>query len=152
MTSNCLLTSAMETRWIVSGSPCQRKLWSPINVILSINFLKRNSQYTHVISHFWHILVCRHTEATTPNGTIQPIARNNTGPSKNCFFTIRAPYEHQIQISCPVVNLTDLTSYFEVSQHTYNLHVTFAWFLKLQYDPSRKVSVFKITFDFLRYL
>ena len=60
------------------------------------------------------VLVCLDEEATTANGTIQPIA-GDVGPPRRCRFVINAEAGKQIQISCSVVNLAGDTSFWRVS-------------------------------------
>ena len=58
--------------------------------------------------------VCLDEEATTTNGTIQPIA-GDVGPPRRCRFVINAEAGKQIQISCSAVNLAGDTSFWRVS-------------------------------------
>ncbi|EFX73649.1 hypothetical protein DAPPUDRAFT_252947 [Daphnia pulex] len=48
--------------------------------------------------------LCRHGQATSANGTIQPLAGNLS--QRRCSFSIVAPPEYQIEFSCSAINLT----------------------------------------------
>jgi hypothetical protein len=51
---------------------------------------------------FWiWILVCRDTNSTAANGTIQQLPR---AASDGCSFTIQAPPDQRIQLSCSVID------------------------------------------------
>lgn len=58
---------------------------------------------------------CQHGMATTANRTIRLIDGMTAGEWRYCFFYIVAPVDHQIQFSCPAVQLTTNTSTFTMS-------------------------------------
>ncbi|XP_046640904.1 uncharacterized protein LOC124326233 [Daphnia pulicaria] len=56
---------------------------------------------------------CRDIVARTANGTIQPLT-GDPGPLRECSFSIYAPPDQQIQISCSTLNLTSPGSYLRM--------------------------------------
>ncbi|XP_046448174.1 cell wall protein DAN4-like [Daphnia pulex] len=63
--------------------------------------------------------VCRDTTSTATSGSIQPLDGLTpvaTGPPKICTFTITAPTDQHVQMSCSLANLTVITN---VSNDTY---------------------------------
>ncbi|EFX82408.1 hypothetical protein DAPPUDRAFT_316760 [Daphnia pulex] len=63
--------------------------------------------------------VCRDTTSTATSGSIQPLDGLTpvaTGPPKNCTFTITAPTDQHVQMSCSLANLTVITN---LSNDTY---------------------------------
>ncbi|XP_046633691.1 location of vulva defective 1-like [Daphnia pulicaria] len=62
--------------------------------------------------------VCRDTTSTVASGSIQPLDGLKpvaTGPPKTCTFTITAPTNHYVQMSCSLANLTVTSIFFNTS-------------------------------------
>lgn len=60
--------------------------------------------------------MCRHGEATSSNGTIQPLGNTTgAGQTMECMFSVIAPLDQRVQMVCSDVNLMTSTSYLGVS-------------------------------------
>jgi len=62
--------------------------------------------------------VCGDTTSTATIGSIQPLDGLTpvaTGPPKNCTFTITAPTDQRVQMSCSLANLTIISTSFNDS-------------------------------------
>ncbi|EFX80762.1 hypothetical protein DAPPUDRAFT_243328 [Daphnia pulex] len=62
--------------------------------------------------------VCRDTTSTAATGSIQPLDGLTpvaTGPPKTCNFSITAPTNHSVQMSCSLANLTVTSIFFNAS-------------------------------------
>ncbi|KZS19920.1 Uncharacterized protein APZ42_013525, partial [Daphnia magna] len=60
--------------------------------------------------------LCRHGEATSLNGTIQPLGNTTgAGQTMECMFSVIAPLDQRVQMVCSDVNLMSSTSYLGVS-------------------------------------
>ena len=65
---------------------------------------------------FLYLPVCRHTESRTADGTIQPLNNDITGPPRECAFSIIAPVDQFLRISCSFANFTSPRNFVRVSQ------------------------------------
>ena len=68
---------------------------------------------------FLYFPVCRHTESRTADGTIQPLNSDITGPPRECAFSIIAPVDQFLRISCSFANFTSPRNFVRVSQKTH---------------------------------
>ncbi|EFX80764.1 hypothetical protein DAPPUDRAFT_243326 [Daphnia pulex] len=62
--------------------------------------------------------VCRDTTSTAATGSIQPLDGLTpvaTGPPKTCNFTITAPTNYYVQMSCSLANLTVTSIFFNAT-------------------------------------
>ena len=65
---------------------------------------------------FLYLPVCRHAESRTADGTIQPLNNDITGPPRECAFSIIAPVDQFLRISCSFANFTSPRNFVRVSQ------------------------------------
>nr|CAH0111233.1 unnamed protein product [Daphnia galeata] len=63
--------------------------------------------------------LCRHGEARTADGTIQPLINDLTGPPRDCIFSIIAPVDQFLSISCSFANFTSARNFVRLSGIAY---------------------------------
>ncbi|XP_046640603.1 uncharacterized protein LOC124326050 [Daphnia pulicaria] len=61
--------------------------------------------------------VCRDTNSSAATGILLPYRNTTSGKTKNCKFSIVAPPDQQIQITCSTINIIDYPSYFRIAEY-----------------------------------
>jgi hypothetical protein len=61
------------------------------------------------------VIVCRDKNSTAPNGNIQPYNDAATEEEYKCDFSIIAPIDQRIEISCSAINWTNFASSLRVN-------------------------------------
>ncbi|XP_046461752.1 uncharacterized protein LOC124208084 [Daphnia pulex] len=95
--------------------------------------------------------VCRDTTSTAASGSIQPLDGLTpvaTGPPKTCNFTITAPTNHSVQMSCSLANLTVTSIFFNASSSsTFSSSLILDGILDIYYNniivPNRVYTSYK---------
>nr|CAH0108752.1 unnamed protein product [Daphnia galeata] len=85
-----------------------------------------NKTFTTTASTIKSFQICRDINSTATSGSIRPLdglTPNGTTPApKTCTFTIVAPTDQHIQISCSVANLTKIITFFNISGQTRSIN------------------------------